>query len=183
MRDDFQSLGIAVIIVLYTCLWTSAWTDLEEWIQTADLSDSPVSAGKMCWLICCALLTSWIWLLLLVLSLILAQTYVLSHLRVGTSRNGTPVAISFGVLATGPVVSTIVACIIATAIFIWINALRATARPSKGNNAPTTRDAVHNAMTFNLVLVITSLVLTRLFSPLQATPTGGLQMKKARGRG
>lgn len=160
------------VLVIYVWIWSSARTDMLSWVRSIELEDgereADVSANQVTLRIMLVLLTSWAWLVLFVLLLVVLQNYVLTFIRSGpsVSRNGTLLAISFRSLARGSVLNAVMASLLFTFVFTWVATSRALAgQKKKKKTKQTLRQVVSQSLTFNLVIVITGLLLCGVATP------------------
>lgn len=159
--DRLSVLGTAVILVVYTCMWLGASDEADAWVRETDVVPETVTAARIACKVVTVLLTSWLWLLLLVALLVLMQDYVLVHMR-GAQRQ-TAFQISFGTLRQGTVIISLLGSILATAMFAWVSARRSLVN-RRHVTVETVRIVVSRSMLFNLALVLVTLILTYVFA-------------------
>lgn len=161
--NNLDSLGIVVVTILYTCAWLSARENIKAWAESIDEELTPVTPGLVAWSVISALCVMWAWLLLIVVLLLNLQSYFLVYMRPGkssgTSSHGTAFSICFGVLSHWNVLAALGTSIIATYIFAWVSTRRALSHPKKSHRSQIVMECISNSMTFNLIVVVVTLVL------------------------
>lgn len=183
--DDDDSLGTVLIVLLYATVWSSARSDAIAWVS------EDATAQMVAWKVVSVLVWSWAWMILLVAVFYLVQTYVITGLRPleeeGSGRGRTVLRISLGPLVSSTVLASLFACVVATYLFAWAAAARAldAARRKRRfdkDKQQTLRDLVSNAMTFNLVIVVVTLLLGARWRGRAATPASSSRTRPPRGR-
>lgn len=163
---DLSALGTLAVVVLYACMWLNAYDDADAWVYTIDLKT--VSASQIALKVVTVLLSSWLWLILFIVLIILIQKYALVYMRGKTPVHATAFQITFGPLGHASVFVSMLGAVAAAAIFSFFYACRALAHKSKAKASPVVTKDVHTivsrSLLFNLAVVVTTLVLTYVFT-------------------
>lgn len=166
-------LGTAAVMLLYACAWTDARTSSLEW---ADENEEWATSIQVAGQVTGSLLGSWMWMILLAALLLILQEFVIMQVRAkreqgtgsgldGHSLHGTALWICFGQLSRMTVLASLVASVVTTFLFAWLTSLwsmskKGRRRAKKKQGA--VRDIVSRAMSFNLGVVVTTLLLAAI---------------------
>lgn len=157
------TLSTVVVVLLYVCMWSSAREGAGVWLDSIG-ADETITAGMVAHRVISVLFVTWPWLLLLMGVFLMAEATLMRDLRAkhNVSRYGTVFDICFNVLGRTRVWVALASSIMLTYVFAWVAAKRAmSGKEDHGRMVLAVRDAVSNAMTFNLVTVVVAVLLSR----------------------
>lgn len=177
--SEIAALSTVTLLAVFVSAWLPARTSARAWgeAQAADGNVTTILARDVAWVVIKVLLAMWMWLALIILSLVVLQKYLVNMLRkqehgrgtkpyLQVSRYGSLMSISFGAVAKKSVALSLLASLALTYLIAWVSMRRAIAghpRATPAKRSAAIMTVIDMAMTFNLVIVVVSLSVAGIF--------------------
>lgn len=181
--SELDALSTFVLVAVYLCAWLSASTASQAWAEQLGGDVGSTTATEVAWTITKILLSMWAWLLLIVLTLMVLQKYVVNTIRRGSVRlgmqgqtqmgptvsvHGSLFTITFGAMVKTSVVVGLVSSLVLTFVFAWISMKRVLAshpRETVARRIGAIKATIGATLLFNLGVVSVTLLVSGMFLP------------------